>query len=426
MSLALENELVVLMPVYNDWNALSLLLPDLERSLASSELKARIVLVDDGSTATAPVTLGQNHLKSIISVDVVSLRRNLGHQRAIAAGLSYIEANLPQSMVVVMDSDGEDSPQDVPRLVRECLAHRGEKIVFAARTRRSEGWFFTFCYHILSSHSFSLDRNPRARWKLQRHSTPTLEAAGGGVRALEPLRCRRPQGQASSDVSSDGAKQSIGRTNAHGRGLSRGAWVERNGRVWRSHWSSTSDRRGARNGFNRYRLGRCICDSSHNRSRHSRLGYISDWTSTYHIAANALSDPGVRFRNSFGAQQCQYRYLLATTPTSLVAACEFMADGHIQAYVGGELDLFALAKNWKTYVRTQIADYIRGDVLEVGAGIGGTTVALHDGTARHWVCLEPDATLAARLLERLSAYTGLIHDKYCRRIAKCVRGLPLF
>lgn len=136
------------MPVYNDWKALSLLLPDLDRALASSELKARIVLVDDGSTVTAPGPFDQNPFKSIVSIDVVSLRRNLGHQGAIAVGLSYIEANLPQSSVVVMDSDGEDDPNDVPRLVRECVAHRDEKIVFAARTRRSEGWLFTFCYHL--------------------------------------------------------------------------------------------------------------------------------------------------------------------------------------------------------------------------------------------------------------------------------------
>jgi SAM-dependent methyltransferase len=84
-----------------------------------------------------------------------------------------------------------------------------------------------------------------------------------------------------------------------------------------------------------------------------------------------------------------------------------MVKGSSHAYVGGELDVFALAKNWKTYVKTQIADYVRGDVLEVGAGIGGTTVALHDGTARHWVCLEPDATLAARLLDRVRAYADL-------------------
>jgi len=136
------------MPVYNDWRALLLLLPDLDRALATSQLSARVVLVDDGSTAAAPASLGQIQLTTIVSIDVVSLRRNLGHQRAIAVGLSYIEANMPHSAVVVMDSDGEDDPNDIPRLIDECAAHRDEKIVFAARTRRSEGWLFTICYHL--------------------------------------------------------------------------------------------------------------------------------------------------------------------------------------------------------------------------------------------------------------------------------------
>ena len=83
-----------------------------------------------------------------------------------------------------------------------------------------------------------------------------------------------------------------------------------------------------------------------------------------------------------------------------------MTDRLDYAYIGGELDLFALAKNWKNYLKNSIADYIRGDVLEVGAGIGGTTVALNDGTARHWVCLEPDAILALRLRDRLRKFTG--------------------
>jgi len=73
-----------------------------------------------------------------------------------------------------------------------------------------------------------------------------------------------------------------------------------------------------------------------------------------------------------------------------------------QAYIGGELDLFALAKNWKSYIRREISDYLAGDVLEVGAGIGATTAALHDGSARRWVCLEPDRRLALRLKARLS------------------------
>jgi len=66
-------------------------------------------------------------------------------------------------------------------------------------------------------------------------------------------------------------------------------------------------------------------------------------------------------------------------------------------YVGEELDLFALAVNWKLYFKSQFADIIRGDVLEVGAGIGETTRHLCDGRQRSWLCLEPDGQLAGRL-----------------------------
>lgn len=145
---ASDTKLMILMPVYNDWAALSLLLPILERELKANELRTTILLVDDGSTMTFHGSLEQGVFQSIERIDVLSLRRNIGHQRAIAVGLSYIAANHPGNTVVVMDADGEDNPKDVPRLVRECVANEGKKIVFAARIRRSEGWTFTFFYHL--------------------------------------------------------------------------------------------------------------------------------------------------------------------------------------------------------------------------------------------------------------------------------------
>jgi SAM-dependent methyltransferase len=67
------------------------------------------------------------------------------------------------------------------------------------------------------------------------------------------------------------------------------------------------------------------------------------------------------------------------------------------AYVGGELDLFAAATNWKAYFRSHLEPYLGNEVLEVGAGLGGTTRLLCRGRQRRWVCLEPDAVLADRL-----------------------------
>jgi len=66
-------------------------------------------------------------------------------------------------------------------------------------------------------------------------------------------------------------------------------------------------------------------------------------------------------------------------------------------YAGSELDLFSAAMHWKSYFRDQLAPYLGGEVLEVGAGLGGTTRVLCRGTERRWVCLEPDASLAGRL-----------------------------
>ncbi len=143
-----NQQLTILMPLYNDWRALLLLLPHLERELTVNGLSADVLIVDDGSTVAMPANLGANSFRAIGSVDILSLRRNLGHQRAIAVGLAYIEANRPCRAVVVMDCDGEDNPRDVPRLVRECFANEDKKIIFAARARRAESLTFRFFYRL--------------------------------------------------------------------------------------------------------------------------------------------------------------------------------------------------------------------------------------------------------------------------------------
>jgi 2-polyprenyl-3-methyl-5-hydroxy-6-metoxy-1,4-benzoquinol methylase len=65
-------------------------------------------------------------------------------------------------------------------------------------------------------------------------------------------------------------------------------------------------------------------------------------------------------------------------------------------YPGRELDLFAAATHWKSYLSAQIRPYLGPSVLEVGAGIGATTRLLCTSRQIRWVALEPDAVLAAR------------------------------
>jgi len=66
-------------------------------------------------------------------------------------------------------------------------------------------------------------------------------------------------------------------------------------------------------------------------------------------------------------------------------------------YPGDELVLFQHATHWKKYFSRQIKPYIKGNVLEVGAGIGSTTLLLNDGSANQWLMLEPDEKMSVLL-----------------------------
>lgn len=74
-----------------------------------------------------------------------------------------------------------------------------------------------------------------------------------------------------------------------------------------------------------------------------------------------------------------------------------------QPYVGRELDLFAAAENWNRRVAAQTRPYLRGRVLEVGAGLGGKAAYLLNDDVTDWLALEPDADLAQSFAQRRDA-----------------------
>lgn len=71
-------------------------------------------------------------------------------------------------------------------------------------------------------------------------------------------------------------------------------------------------------------------------------------------------------------------------------------------YQGSELELFQHAKNWKKYFSKKIQPFIKGRVLEIGAGIGATTLLLNNGTVPSWLMLEPDIEMANSLQNKLA------------------------
>lgn len=105
----------------------------------------RFVLVDDTGGDDEEI----DELRPLRDVTVVTPPFNLGHQRALVYGLRTVAPEFQDSdIVVTMDADGEDRPEDLPRLLNRLLEVPVDRraVAIAQRTERTESLKFKTLY----------------------------------------------------------------------------------------------------------------------------------------------------------------------------------------------------------------------------------------------------------------------------------------
>jgi len=141
-----SGHLAILLPVFDDWESLKALLRHVDDAVGSAGLLADIIVIDDGSVDECPDDIAHG-VRALRAVHAVRLRRNVGHQRAIAIGLALLAQRGSHATIAIMDADGEDRPEDLILLLDRLRRDRRAKVVFAERLRRTEGVAFTVLYH---------------------------------------------------------------------------------------------------------------------------------------------------------------------------------------------------------------------------------------------------------------------------------------
>lgn len=134
-------DLIIVMPVYNDWISFYSVTDEI-RSLYAANKRILILAVNDGGEKNS------NDIRDLepgLHIGILNLFRNLGHQKAIAIGLTYATSNFDFESVIVMDCDGEDKPADIQVLLDNSNSN---KVLFAKRTKRKEGLVFRFFYSV--------------------------------------------------------------------------------------------------------------------------------------------------------------------------------------------------------------------------------------------------------------------------------------
>ncbi|MBF0421405.1 MAG: glycosyltransferase family 2 protein [Magnetococcales bacterium] len=145
---------VVLTPVFNDWPCLQQLVEDLN-ALPLNDACLHVLAINDGSTTLDTLDFQSLPPRGcVVKVETWNLICNLGNQKAISMGLAHLEKQeWDFEAVIVMDSDGEDSPESIPELIR-LHGENSQDIWVCTRRNRTENMAFKvgyFFYRLLFS-----------------------------------------------------------------------------------------------------------------------------------------------------------------------------------------------------------------------------------------------------------------------------------
>ena len=130
-------KIAFILPTYNDEENLLKLISKIQENLDDDIYNLKFFIINDGSTKKFNIV---NQIKNSTQINLIN---NEGNQKAISIGLKYLkETSESFEYIFVMDSDGEDDPKYLVKLLNQVNQSNNQKIIFASRLRRNEGYLF--------------------------------------------------------------------------------------------------------------------------------------------------------------------------------------------------------------------------------------------------------------------------------------------
>jgi len=138
-------DFIILTPTFNDWKSLNKLMVEIDKSISKIRGKFSVLIIDDASTIKSNLKL--KDLKKIKKITIITSSKNLGSQKSICLGLKYLKKINTKSVIVIIDSDGEDNPRKINELIN--LANKNPKtIITANRLQRERSTLYKICYKL--------------------------------------------------------------------------------------------------------------------------------------------------------------------------------------------------------------------------------------------------------------------------------------
>lgn len=123
--------LSIILPVYNESGNLQILYESITKVMLQNNYQYEIIFIDDGSKDTSPQIIKEIAQKNP-NVRAILFRKNFGQSAATAAGIAHSKGDI----IVIMDSDLQNDPADIPLLIQKI--QEGNDIVSGWRKDRKD------------------------------------------------------------------------------------------------------------------------------------------------------------------------------------------------------------------------------------------------------------------------------------------------
>lgn len=123
-------DISVVIPLYNEADSLAELYEWIEKVMQAKGFSYEVIFINDGSTDRSWEVVGELHRKSP-NVRGICFRRNYGKSPALYCGFNEAQGDV----VITMDADLQDSPDEIPELYR-MITEDGYDLVSGYKQKR--------------------------------------------------------------------------------------------------------------------------------------------------------------------------------------------------------------------------------------------------------------------------------------------------
>ncbi len=126
----------IVIPIFNESENITSLVSEIELAMKKTSYSYELILVNDASTDDTRDVLSKIYKKHNFNIKILNNLKNIGQSFSIIKGIKSSKSQT----IVTLDGDGQNNPNDIPKLIQEYNKDKDLVLVGGIRLNRKDNF----------------------------------------------------------------------------------------------------------------------------------------------------------------------------------------------------------------------------------------------------------------------------------------------